>query len=56
MARKAVPVDVKAARLVEKGVVLPALDGTPVENIEKILTALSTAGFKIVPVPAKKSA
>ncbi len=56
MARKAIAPEVKAARLVEKGVNLPVLDGSATENMLKVLNALSSAGFKIVPVTAKKSA
>ena len=55
MARKAIAPEVKAARLVEKGVNLPVLDGSAQENMLKVLNALSSAGFKIVPVTAKKS-
>jgi hypothetical protein len=57
MARKAVPVDVKAGRLAEKyGDVLPSLGGSATENWETILKAVATVGMKIVPVPAKKTA
>ena len=56
MARKAIAPEVKAARLVEKGVNLPVLDGSATENMLKVLTALANAGFKVVPVTAKKTA